>query len=275
MGWYVIFNSTQRRTQVRGIITPYAPVKESTLMYVAAAMTAFLLVLWVTVPSQLMPSPGETWNAFYRLLETRGLIHELGVSLKLILQATVIASVLAMLLSYSQVVAVMRPIVAFFENWRFFSSIGLTFVAMILIHNAHWIKVSVIVCFMLPYILSSLASSIRAIEEDQFNHARTMKLKHWGTTWEVIIRGRIDQVIESVRQNFPISWGLIPVVESLVRTEGGIGLLLVEEGKYLRFDGLLALIIVIFVVGKLQDLALRWARQAICPYVSIGTGALK
>jgi hypothetical protein len=49
---------------------------------------------------------------------------------------------------------------------------------------------------------------------------------------------------------------------------------LVEEGKYLRLEGLLAIVIVIFITGKIQDLFLKWLRATLCPYAILGTGAL-
>ena len=262
------------QSQAQGVFTPYARVNTSTQTLVAGGLIVLLFGLWVAFSGGLMPSPSETWHAFQRLASTRGLIHELGISLKMVFQATLIATAFSMTLSYSQALPFMRPIVAFVENFRLLSTAGIMFMAMIIVHDGHWVKVFVVTIMLLPFILGSLAASIRSIDDDQLNHARTLKLGHWGTTWEILIRGRFDQVFEAVRQNFAYAWGLTPFVESAVRTEGGIGLLLVEEGKYLRLDGLLAAMIVIFVVGKSQDLILKYLRRTLCPYSVIGTGAL-
>jgi NitT/TauT family transport system permease protein len=56
------------------------------------------------------------------------------------------------------------------------------------------------------------------------------------------------------------------MVEGVVRAEGGIGTLMIDEQKHLRLDAVFALILVVLAVGALQDHALASLRRAVCPY---------
>jgi hypothetical protein len=50
-----------------------------------------------------------------------------------------------------------------------------------------------------------------------------------GNSMEVVIKGRIDYVIELVRQNLAIVWVMLVTVESILIAAGGLGVLLKME----------------------------------------------
>ncbi len=259
---------------MKQIFTPYARVSSSKMMLASVLTTAIIVGLWVFMPNKLLPSPLEVWHQFQYLVTERGLFHETWVSLKLNLEATFIAALMAMALAYIQVIPATRPFVSIFENWRYAPVIGLTFYFLVIFDDAHTAKVAVIVFAMLPFILTSLADSVRCVEEDALNHARTLKLGHLGTTWEVVIYGRRENIIESIRQSFPIGWGMTPFVEGFIRTEGGVGLMIVEQAKYLKLADLFAVMLFILALGLLQNKLLHWLRDTVSPYAKIGKGAL-
>jgi NitT/TauT family transport system permease protein len=47
-----------------------------------------------------------------------------------------------------------------------------------------------------------------------------------GNSMEVVIKGRIDYVIELVRQNLAIVWVMLVTVESILIAAGGLGVLI-------------------------------------------------
>ena len=67
-------------------------------------------------------------------------------------------------------------------------------------------------------------------------------------------------------QNAAMGWMALTMVEGLVRSEGGIGALMLNENKHLDLDAVFALIGVVLVVGIAQDVALAWLRRTACPY---------
>ena len=62
-----------------------------------------------------------------------------------------------------------------------------------------------------------------------------------------------------------MGWMMLAMVEGIVRSEGGLGALMVNANKHLQFASVFALIGVVLAVGVAQDLALRWLRRVVCP----------
>jgi NitT/TauT family transport system permease protein len=258
---------------MKSLFTPFAQVDTKTLLLVGIITYAAVIGLWIIVPNELIPSPLEVWNQFGYLVSERGLLHETWTSFKLNLEATLYAGTLAMILAYLWVIPAFRPFVGMMENWRFAGLVGIGFMFMLLFKSAHDAKVAAVVFVMLPFILTSLCDSVKSIEEGAVNHARTLKLNPFHTVWEIGIWGSRDRTIEAVRQNFAIGWGTTAAVESFIRTEGGVGLMIVEQAKYLQLDKLFATLLFVLLLGLLQNKALNWIRATVCPYSEIGKGA--
>jgi len=72
-----------------------------------------------------------------------------------------------------------------------------------------------------------------------------------------------------VRQNAAMGWMALTMVEGLVRAQGGIGALMLNENKHLQLDAVFALIGVVLMVGVAQDRALAWLRRTVCPYAAL------
>lgn len=256
-----------------GIFTPYARINGRTLAYVAVAELALLLALWTFSSVSFLPSPMEVVDRLGVHLN-RGLLFELWVSLRLNLEALAIATALALALSYTYVLPFMRPIANLVARMRYFGTIGIAFVFYVLIADSHWIKVATIVFGILPYLTAATVEMVRSVEDEQFHHARTLRLGHWGTTWQVLVRGRLDLAIEALRQNASIGWMMVAMVEGTLRTEGGIGVMLVEQSKYLKLADLFAILLAIFVFGALQDLLFRFIRNRVAPYATLDARSL-
>ena len=110
---------------LKNLVTPFAHVSAGTMMLVGVVTYAAIIGLWVIAPNELIPSPLEVLAKFGYLVSERGLFHETITSLKLNLQATAIAGLLAMLLAYLWVYPVMRPLIGMLENWRFAGLVGI------------------------------------------------------------------------------------------------------------------------------------------------------
>jgi NitT/TauT family transport system permease protein len=81
-------------------------------------------------------------------------------------------------------------------------------------------------------------------------------------------------MLEVVRQNFAIIWTMITLVETLYQSEGGIGLLLYKQNRYLHLDGVVAIQLVILTVGALQDYLFVLLRRIFFPFSSLGSATV-
>lgn len=252
---------------LRAIFTPYASTSSAVNVLLTFAWMIILCVLWQFLGPRLsMPTPMETLAAFDALLNQRSLLVELGVSLMLNLQALAISTGLSLLFCYLNPIPAFRPLQNLSTLLRFLGIAGLTFTFMMLVRDAYELKLAILVFGMSAWFITSMLAEIESIPNEEFEHARTMKMGHVRTTFEVIIRGRLDKALEIMRQNAGMGWMMVAMVEGLVRSGGGVGALLVEENKYLRLDQIFATLITILVLGWLQDQLLVFIRRRAFPY---------
>lgn len=55
-------------------------------------------------------------------------------------------------------------------------------------------------------------------------------------------------------------------VEGIIRSEGGVGVMMINMEKHIEWAAFFAIAIVILVVGVLQDYVVGLLRKAACPY---------
>ena len=133
----------------------------------------------------------------------------------------------------------------------------------------------IIVFGMSPYFIASMAEIVDSTSQDEINHARTLKMGPWQTLWEVVIVGKRHHAIETMRQCAAIGWMMVAMTEGLIRNEGGIGVMLVEQNRYMLLGGILAIQFLILAVGLTQDYAIRFVRNATCGYTQTKKGGAK
>ena len=256
------------------LVTPFARVRASTNAFIATGTIGLFVLLWLLVPADTFPKPWEVLQRLNYLITERGLLPELMMSARLNLEALAITTVLSLSLCYLFVMPVMRPLVLILAGFRYWGLVGFTFIFMTLITDAHWVKVVIIVFGMSPYFIASMAEAVASTSEDELNHAYTMKMGPWRTLWEVVIRGKIHFAVEIMRQCAAIGWMMVAMVEGLSRSEGGIGVMLAEQSRYLKLEDIIAVQLVLLAVGLTQDIILRFGRNQIAPYANLEKGAM-
>ncbi|NJM25375.1 MAG: hypothetical protein HC859_07690 [Bacteroidia bacterium] len=214
---------------------------------------------------KLFPSPDQVWHGFVALYN-EGLVVHVASSLWLCLQATVISIILSLLIAYAYPVPLLRPLARIMSRLRYLPLTGITFYLTILVTNARSMQVWVLVIFMSLYFITSLLAIIKDISQEEIDHARSLKCSRWEILWEVVIKGRVDYVIDVLRQNLAITWMMLVTVESILVAAGGLGVLIKNSDKFMNHGRILALQIVILLVGLGIDLTLTSIRKAMFRY---------
>jgi NitT/TauT family transport system permease protein len=93
-------------------------------------------------------------------------------------------------------------------------------------------------------------------------------MSEWRVTWEVVVLGRLDAAWETMRQNAAIGWMMLTMVEGIVRVEGGIGKLLLDGNRGLKFEDIFAIQIIILVIAVGQDYFLSFLKRFFFPYAN-------
>jgi len=94
-------------------------------------------------------------------------------------------------------------------------------------------------------------------------------MSEWRTVWEVVILGTADKAFEVLRQNAAMGWMLLTLVESIVRSEGGVGLLLDNLSKHMLLAEVYGVQLVIILVAIAQDFVINSLRRMACPYADL------
>ena len=204
---------------------------------------------------------GELWRG--------GIGQELIVSLGLFMQALALSTVISTSLAYLTVIPVFRPLALVVSRGRFLSLVGFSVVFTLMLGGDRPVKLAMLTLGMSVFLLTSLLSIIAEIPRSQYDYARTLRLSEWRVVWEVVVRGTIDKVFDAVRQNAAIAWTLLPMVEALYRSEGGLGVALDIQRKYFHMDKVFAIQLIVLCVGLFQDYAVGLIRQIVCPWADL------
>ena len=107
---------------------------------------------------------------------------------------------------------------------------------------------------------------IGEIPIEEYDLARTMGCSRWEMLWKVVIKGRVDYVIEILRQNLAITWMMFVTVEIVVVSAGGIGIWMKNSEKMGNQERIFAVQILIFFMGALIDFGLAKLKPVAFPY---------
>ncbi|WP_375419378.1 ABC transporter permease [uncultured Hymenobacter sp.] len=251
---------------MKTLFTPNAQPRRSLFLTMVVAQGAILLLLWLFLPLQLFPSLGEVFRSLGDLITSQGLIQELWASMTTALQALAAATVLALGISYLTALPFFRPLAYAATKLRYLTLTGLTFFMALMLSSGHQVKLSVLIFGATVYLVTGMTSVILSTTQEEMDHARTLGMSEWRSFLEVVVLGKLADMLEVVRQNFAIVWTLITLVETLYQSEGGIGLLLYKQNRYLHLDGVVAIQLVILATGAAQDYAFVLLRRVFFPY---------
>lgn len=248
---------------------PNGVLGRSSVRIMLLTQVVVFFLAWQSVNFPLLPKPTEIVVSWWKLIND-GLAFELLSSLTLCMEATAITVVASLILVYSAVMPFFRPWTTLFSKLRFNGLVGLTLFFTLLTSGTHELKLTLLSSSMTVWFVTMMAEEIRNIPSEEYEHARSLGMAEWRVVWEVVILGRLDRVVEVLRQNTAISWLMLTTVEGLVRTEGGIGAMLLVSSKYLHLSEVLAIQLTILLVGISLDWMYGYIHRVFFPYTYFG-----
>lgn len=237
-----------------------------------ACQVLFVFLLWNVINSTLFPRPQEIGSALYDLVVNKGVFREFFKSIGLCCQAMFYAILVSLLLCYASVMPLFRPLATFATKLRFLPTVGLTFLFLkIADGQVDSQKILLLVFGISVFFCTSIMGVIGNTTIEELNYARTLRFNEWQVAWEVIVRGKLADVFEGVRQNFAMAWMMIAMVENLCKSDGGIGVIISDQNKYFKFDYVWAIQFLILLTGIGMDYALRKMKEFLLPYSTLTT----
>jgi NitT/TauT family transport system permease protein len=236
---------------------------------ITVAWVAVLLVVWSFGTRFSLPSLSEIPGAWLTLLKEEGLLYELGVSMRLNLEVILISTVLSLIFAYLTVDRRFRPPVHMLAKCRFFGMAGFVIIFTRVFGGGHALKVSMLVFIMVTFYVTSMIDIVESTTSDEYDHARSLRMSRWRSVWEVVVLGKLDQTFDALRQNAAIGWMSLTMVEGLVRFEGGVGVIMLNESKYRNLAAVFAVQLTVLAIGILQDQILGWLKNVVCPHAAL------
>ena len=257
------------KSSLKDIFLPNRAVSRSSLLIIVSFWVFSFLMVWTTSSIKAIPRPMEVYKELQNLWFNMGLGPELIKSIELNVRALLASSVICLALSYLTVIPLFRPLINAFSKGRFLSLVGFSFVFTLLLGGGASLKFSLLVFGMSVFYLTSMAAVVAEIPKADFDHARTLRMPEWKVVWEVVVRGTFDQAFEAMRQNAAIGWMMLTMVEGIVRSEGGVGAMLLNEQKHFKIEAIFAIQIIILIIGLCQDYLIGVIRRVVCPYAAL------
>jgi NitT/TauT family transport system permease protein len=248
---------------------PFTPFSRSQGRLLLAAQVAIGLCFWLSAGRGVLPSPAELGQAWLGLVRQQGLLFELWASVKVLLLALLIASALSLAVAAASTAPMFDALARFTSSLRFLGFAGLSYVFMLMARDASELKLALLVFGITVMMVTAMLAEVRAIPAAAVEHCKTLGMRHWRISYEVVVLGKADVFLDLVRQNAAVGWTLLAMVEGLTRSQGGIGALLLNQNRYFQLSGVFAIQLTILLYGLGQDYLLAGLRTTLCPYSRI------
>ncbi len=256
---------------MKKFFTPFEKITKSTRTVILLCWIVMVFGVWFVGTmgaKHLFPAPNQVLKGFTDLY-TEGLVVHIFNSLSLCFLSIFIAVLLSVLFAYTWPIPLLKPVSEFITKFRFLPFTGLSFYITLIIHDARNMQIWIMVIFLTTFLTTSLIAVIKDIPEEEFDHAKTLGCNRWEVLWQVIVLGRLDYVIDVIRQNLAITWMMLVTVESIVVASGGLGFLIKNSDKFMNHGRIIALQIIILLIGLGLDSGINFLRKAVFRYSKI------
>lgn len=256
---------------MKKIIKPFEELTKNKRLLIGLGWFVLILGSWLLYglnDTHIFPTIPQVFDGFIGLWN-EGLVVHVFSSLWLCLRAVLVSIIVSLSVVYLSPIPLLKPIANAISKFRYLPLTGIAFYITMLISSGRSIQIWILVIFMTTFLTTSLLSMLKDIPEREFDHARALGCSRWEILWEVVIKGRLDYVIEIIRQNLAIVWMMLVTVESLMAASGGLGFLIKNSDKFGNHGRILALQLVILALGMFMDYVLTKTRKILFRYSTI------
>lgn len=249
------------------------PSSKATELIIQISGIIFLFALWIgltesgTLSPLILPSPFDVLKSYETLHFDDALVANTWYSVKLnfygYLEAIAIAIPLGFLIG----------LFPFFRNLlrkyvdaiRFIPLTAVTglFIGWFGIYTPmkiHFLSFGIIV-YLLPVVIQRISE----VETVHKQTVWTLGASSWQSFKSVYFPSVMSKVFDDIRVIVAISWTYIIVAE-MVNNTGGVGSMIFIAAKQTRIDKVFAILLVIILIGFIQDKLFKWMDRKLFPH---------
>ena len=260
-----------------GLFTLRGTLSTRTNLLLAVGGVALVIVLWFLltrgeqplVPGAILPKPFRVLTAFSDLSRDnelfRNICRSLGINFAGYIEAILISVPLGFLIGLLPLFrgGFQRQV----ESIRYVPLTAVTGLFIVWFGIGADMKVHFLAFGILIYLLPVVVQRIDDVSSVYLKTVYTLGATPWQTVRTVYIPAVLSKLLDDIRVLTAISWTYIIVAENIDSSQGGIGALIWRVGQRQgRIDKVFALLIIIILIGVLQDRLFIRLDRALFPY---------
>jgi len=221
----------------------------------------------------LLPSPIKVIKSFPELNKDDDIIGNTFFSIKLNLLGYLLAILVAIPIGFLLgLVPLFRGLFSkIVDSYRFIPLTAVTGIFIMWLGLGNQMKVSFLAFGIIVYLIPVVVQRIDEVQKVYINTVFTLGATAWQTIKTVYIPYVLSKVIDDIRVLTAISWTYITIVEMLNKG-GGIGELIWTAKRQSRIDKAFAILIIIVIIGVLQDRLFLLIDKMLFPFKHINKG---
>jgi NitT/TauT family transport system permease protein len=243
------------------------------------ALTLFGLVAFIAlwqlaidifaIPNGILPTPGQVGSSFFELYKNDSIFSNSLYSIKLNVSGYAEAVLVSLPLGF---IIGLFPFFRestrkFLDAARFLPIPAMTGIFIVWFGIGDNMKIQFLAFSIAAYLIPAVVQRIQEIPKVYVDTVRTLSNSRWDVIKSVFMPAGLEAVYEDVRILVAISWTYIMVAE-LVNKTGGLGAVLYLAQRQGRMDKVFAVLVVITMIGLLQDRLFKLVGEFLFPYKS-------
>ncbi|TCI93077.1 ABC transporter permease [Tenacibaculum sp. M341] len=221
----------------------------------------------------LLPSPIKVIKAFPELNEKDDVIGNTFFSIKLNVLGYLLAVVIAIPFGFLLgLIPLFRGLFSkIIDSYRFIPLTAVTGIFIMWLGLGSQMKVAFLAFGIVVYLIPVVVQRIDEVQKVYINTVFTLGATPWQTIRTVYIPYVLSKLIDDIRVLTAISWTYITIAEMLNKG-GGIGELIWTAKRQSRIDKAFAILIIIVLIGVLQDRLFVMIDKLLFPHKHINKG---
>lgn len=239
-------------------------------------VVGFILImsLWITITGlhmvkpQILPSPFKVLTAIPELHFQNALVRNLGYSVYLNIMGYIEAIIVSLIVGF---IMGMFPLFkslfsGYVNSARFVPMTAVTGLFMAWFGIETGMKIQFLAVGIMVYLIPVVIARIDEIDEVYEHTAKMLGASPIQRVGYVYIPSVLSRIIVDIQNLLAISWTYIIVAEMINSSSGGIGSLAFLSARQSRIDKVFAVLLVIVLVGFLQDRLFSFLDKKLCRY---------
>jgi len=234
---------------------------------------AIILLTWYVLTSSgmvaksILPNPIDVLKSFKTLHFDKFLVKNTLYSLKLNYLGYIEAVLIAVPLGFTiGLIPFFRALLSkYVDSSRFIPLTALTglFIAWFGIYDN--MKVQFLAFGIFVYLLPIVVQRISEVDKVYVQAAQTLGGSKWQIIKHIFVPAVLSKLFDDIKVIVAISWTYIIIAEMLNST-GGIGAMIFKSARQSRTEEVFALLIVIVLIGIVQDRLFTWTDKILFPH---------